>query len=303
MDGDFEREFFRGVSGVWRFEAKLQVMQSRTFWFSLAFAILAFVGRAKALTRHHTFSHAQLPVSQKLLRDITPFPTHNCRSHQNKIPPATGEILHWIEGSDQLRSTLRQPQNTSIMDSHGNLDHSGRFFASEEYQKLAERLQSLHTTIKDMPMVREHDIVAFDRSEARFMQDALVIEEQLAAARARFDASFRGRRPPEITFISMENDGSERLSRTRQGNVWGPAYGPIRIAVMTRLAFLFWMSVAGLLWHTVAYISSWFGQYEVHVKWTLIGYPPWSQQVGGWSTIFRLPHICSRANLYFEIPL
>lgn len=142
MDGDFEREFFWGVSGVWRFEAKRLVMQSRTFWLSLAFAILAFVGVVRAR------APAKL---QKLLRDTTLFHTHNCRSHQGKTSPVTGEISHCTKGSSQFRSTLRQPQKTNIMNSYGKRNHSVRFSSGKENDGLAQILRALHTNIENTP--------------------------------------------------------------------------------------------------------------------------------------------------------
>ena len=105
-------------------------MQSRTFWLSLAFAILAFVGVVRAR------APAKL---QKLLRDTTLFHTHNCRSHQNKTSPVTGEISHCTKGSSQLRSTLRQPQKTNIMNSHGKRNHSVRFSSGKENDGLARK--------------------------------------------------------------------------------------------------------------------------------------------------------------------
>jgi hypothetical protein len=117
-------------------------MQSRTFWLSLAFAILAFVGVVRAR------APAKL---QKLLRDTTLFHTHNCRSHQGKTSPVTGEISHCTKGSSQFRSTLRQPQKTNIMNSYGKRNHSVRFSSGKENDGLAQILRALHTNIENTP--------------------------------------------------------------------------------------------------------------------------------------------------------
>jgi len=157
------------------------------------------------------------------------------------------------------------------MVSHGERDNPRLFFSSKENDELAQRLLALHTTIRNIPSASQHDNAAFDNAEALFMRDALVIQHELTSARARFDASFRSRRPDLAIPDLCTGEGGDWLAPDSSGNVYGPAYSLLSTACRIRLSVLLMSCSLVLLWKAVELASSAFGAYQVHVAWTLVG--------------------------------
>jgi hypothetical protein len=145
------------------------------------------------------------------------------------------------------------------------------FFPRSEHDELQYRLRALHHTIKTTPAAPEDDIAAIDNSEADFMHDAQVIEEELALARARFDANYRRRRPNVgvTNFYPFRN--GRGLYRKANGDVHAFEYDPFFAACLARMCGLLALSATVLLCMATESLFSWFGEYELHVKWTSFG--------------------------------
>jgi hypothetical protein len=158
------------------------------------------------------------------------------------------------------------------MGSHGNRDHSAHFFSGKENDELAQRLHELYTTIKNTPAPQKDETFAFDKSEALFMRDALIIQDQLASARVRLDTSYQ-RRHPDLCLTNVSTGNGNELARDTTGKVsiQGAASYPVSVGCLVRQIALLESLALVLLWKGVEHLASRFGAYEVHVAWTLVG--------------------------------
>lgn len=146
------------------------------------------------------------------------------------------------------------------MDSHGNRNHSADFMPDEEDAELAQRLRALHTTVKVTPAALRDGLECFE-----FVQDDLPFGTVFGRPGAWIPV-----RREKVYFSSVHANGWV-LIRDADGTVSGSPYGHISKGCHNRQYFLLTSFALVLHWKAVAFLASYFGAYEAHVTWSMIG--------------------------------
>lgn len=157
---------------------------------------------------------------------------------------------------DSSAAMSHRSDKAGDMNDQDNCTNAFMFFSGKENTELANRLLVLHATIKNTPAALEHDYLAFDKSEALFMRDALVVEQVLASARTRIDASFLDRHPNVWHVNICMSNGAEMIARNVHGNVYKRGFYPLHRLFLSRLDILLNLCVVRLLWMAMSLVSS-----------------------------------------------